>query len=88
MLPGMRLLASLLILSLWIAGLETGDVAYAQLERLRKHKDIPAAPIPDPPMVSIPEGDFLMGANGMDALEDEKPQHRCGWIGTRSIRTR
>ena len=86
MLPGMRLLASLLILSLWIAGLETGDSAYAQLERLRKHKDIPAAPIPDPPMVSIPEGDFLMGANGTDALEDEKPQHRV-WLDWYQIDT-
>jgi len=84
MLPGMRLLASLLLLSLWIAGPATGDSAYAQLERLRKHKDMPAAPIPDPPMVSIPEGDFLMGANGADALEDEKPQHRV-WLDRYAI---
>ena len=79
MLPGMRLLVSLLILSLSIAGLATGDSAYAQLERLRKNKEVEAAPLPDPPMVSIPEGDFLMGADGTDALEDERPQHRV-WV--------
>ena len=79
MLPGMRLLVCLLILSLSIAGLATGDSAYAQLERLRKNKEVEAAPLPDPPMVSIPEGDFLMGADGTDALEDERPQHRV-WV--------
>jgi formylglycine-generating enzyme required for sulfatase activity len=79
MLPGMRLLVSLLILSLSITGLATGDSAYAQLERLRKNKEVEAAPLPDPPMVSIPEGDFLMGADGTDALEDERPQHRV-WV--------
>ena len=79
MLPGMRLVVSLLILSLSIACLATGDSAYAQLERLRKNKEIEAAPFPDPPMVSIPEGDFLMGADGTDALEDERPQHRV-WV--------
>ena len=51
MLPGMRLLVSLLILSLSITGLATGDSAYAQLERLRKNKEVEAAPLPDPPMV-------------------------------------
>ena len=75
----MRLLVSLLILSLSITGLATGDSAYAQLERLRKNKEVEAAPLPDPPMVSIPEGDFLMGADGTDALEDERPQHRV-WV--------
>ena len=62
MLPGMRLLVSLLILSLSIAGLATGDSAYAQLERLRKNKDAEAAPLPDPPMVAIPEGAFMSAA--------------------------
>jgi formylglycine-generating enzyme required for sulfatase activity len=30
-------------------------------------------------MVAVPEGDFLMGASGTDALEDERPQHRV-WL--------
>ena len=79
MLPGMRLLVSLVILSLSIVGLSTGDSACAQLERLRKNKEVDAAPRPDPPMISIPEGDFRMGADGTDALEDERPQHQV-WV--------
>jgi formylglycine-generating enzyme required for sulfatase activity len=35
--------------------------------------------MPQVPMAVIPEGGFLMGANGTDALEDERPQHEV-WL--------
>lgn len=55
------------------------DPAQAQLERLRKGKEVASTSVSKTPLLSIPEGYFLMGANGTDALEDEKPQHRL-WL--------
>ena len=75
----MRLSLSFVILLLLLPSVPTDDPAYAQLERLRKNRDIEAATVPETPMVEIPEGHFLMGANGTDALEDERPQHRL-WL--------
>lgn len=75
----MRLSLSFVILLLLLPSVPTDDPAYAQLERLRKNRDIESATVPAPPMVVVPEGHFLMGANGTDALEDERPQHRL-WL--------
>ncbi len=68
---------ALLTIVLLVAPFE--DV-FGQLERLRKPRATPeTAPVSDTPLVAIPEGEFLMGAGGSDALEDEKPQHRV-WL--------
>ncbi|ULA66113.1 MAG: FGE-sulfatase domain-containing protein [Nitrospira sp.] len=49
-------------------------------EQLRKSRPGPDLQVyPEVPMTMIPEGVFRMGADGTDALEDEKPQHEV-WI--------
>ncbi len=35
-------------------------------------------------MVEIPAGEFVMGFDGTQALEDERPTHRV-WLGTYSM---
>lgn len=35
-----------------------------------------AASLPETPMVLIPKGEFLMGSNTIDAMDNERPQHR------------
>ncbi|MBS0170326.1 MAG: formylglycine-generating enzyme family protein [Nitrospira sp.] len=50
-------------------------VVHAQLDRLRAQRPAALPPVSDTPSILIPEGEFLMGAGGSDALEDEKPQH-------------
>ena len=56
------------------------NTVWGQLEQLRRPRSLPEAPaIPPIPMVVIPEGLFVMGANGTDALEDERPQHEV-WL--------
>ena len=58
----------------------TCNTVTAQLQQLKKPRASPdVASAFDTPMVSIPEGEFLMGADGTEALEDEKPQHRV-WL--------
>ncbi len=52
-----------------------GDPVDAQLDRLRGQKPPALPPVSDTPSMVIPEGEFLMGGGGADALEDEKPQH-------------
>jgi formylglycine-generating enzyme required for sulfatase activity len=59
-------------------------VAQAQLDRLRKSKSMMASPIPEVPMVEIPAGPFVMGSDGSQALEDERPAHRV-WLDWFSI---
>ena len=59
-------------------------VAQAQLDRLRKSKSMMASPIPEVPMVEIPAGPFVMGSDGSQALEDERPAHRV-WLDGFSI---
>jgi formylglycine-generating enzyme required for sulfatase activity len=56
----------------------------AQLDRLRKSKSAPAAAAADTPMVEIPAGEFVMGSDGTQALEDERPSHRI-WLDAFSI---
>lgn len=71
---------ALLICSLIAVLTQSIDVAWGQLERLRKPRSLPETQtLPDAPMVMIPEGVFAMGANGTDALEDERPQHQV-WV--------
>src|SRR5206468_3828334 len=54
----------------------------AQLDRLRKSK--PLEPVASSPMVEIPAGEFVMGFDGSQALEDERPLHRV-WLNAFSI---
>jgi formylglycine-generating enzyme required for sulfatase activity len=54
----------------------------AQLDRLRKSKSL--EPLSDSPMVEIPAGEFVMGFDGTQALEDERPKHRV-WLDAFSI---
>ena len=77
----MRLLLPALLSCLLVTVL-TGWIGtvWGQLEQLRKPRSVPETPvIPPAPMVVIPEGFFAMGANGTDALEDERPQHQV-WV--------
>lgn len=54
--------------------------ADAQLDRLRKFKKPPGATSPDEaPMALIPEGQFWMGIDPPQALEDEHPRHKV-WL--------
>lgn len=73
-LPGTALLISLLI------GLFIGnDLAQAQLERLRKGGPVEQVASAETPLVEIPAGEFAMGLDGMQALEDERPKHQV-WL--------
>jgi formylglycine-generating enzyme required for sulfatase activity len=74
------------ILSLLIGMLFLCDVtvAQAQLERLRKSQSAMMTPAPETPMVEIPAGEFVMGSDGTQALEDERPAHRV-WLDAFSI---
>ena len=72
----LALLTSLVIFLL----LHPLNAAWGQLEQLRRPRlRSEAVPSPPAPMVVIPEGWFVMGANGTDALEDERPQHEI-WL--------
>lgn len=52
--------------------------AQAQLERLKKFKHAGSV-VTDTPMIEIPAGEFIMGRDGTQALEDERPAHRV-WL--------
>lgn len=54
-------------------------VSQAQLDRLKKSKSLLTSPPVETPMVEIPAGEFTMGSDGTQALEDERPSHRV-WI--------
>ena len=70
------LLGSLLALALVCPAESAGG----RLEQLRKPRLSAEQQVqPEVPMIVIPEGAFRMGADGTDALEDEKPQHEV-WI--------
>jgi formylglycine-generating enzyme required for sulfatase activity len=50
---------------------------HAQLDRLRKFKkDVDSGKGDDAPMAVIPAGEFWMGRDGTEALEEERPRHR------------
>lgn len=59
-------------------------ICHAQLDQLRKSKTIEVTTVSDTPMVEIPEGEFTMGFDGTQALEDERPSHRP-WLATFAI---
>ncbi len=77
----MRALLPLLISCVAVATLTHPDrTAGGALEQLRKPRPVPEKQgHPKAPMVVISEGNFHMGANGTDTLEDERPQHEV-WI--------
>lgn len=74
------------VLSLLVALLITFEatVSHAQLDRLRKQRALAAEGAPETPMVEIPAGEFVMGSDGTQALEDERPSHRV-WLDAFSI---
>ncbi len=53
--------------------------SYAQLDRLRRSKALEQPTPAETPMVEIPAGEFAMGSDGRQALEDERPMHRV-WV--------
>jgi formylglycine-generating enzyme required for sulfatase activity len=59
-------------------------VGQAQLDRLRKSRSLMTTPAAETPMVEIPAGEFVMGSDGVQALEDERPSHRV-WLDVFSI---
>jgi formylglycine-generating enzyme required for sulfatase activity len=58
-------------------------LVFAQLDRLRKFKRAGSV-VADTPMVDIPAGEFIMGLDGVQALEDERPAHRV-WLDVFAI---
>ncbi|MBA5861970.1 MAG: SUMF1/EgtB/PvdO family nonheme iron enzyme [Nitrospira sp. CR1.1] len=71
---------ALLTCLLVIAPLCPAESAGGLLEQLRHPRpSLETQAYPEVPMAMVPEGVFRMGANGTDALEDEKPQHEV-WI--------
>lgn len=59
--------------------------ASAQLERFRQlKKGAETLKGDEAPMAAIPEGEFWMGRDGMEALEDERPRHKV-WLDSYSI---
>ncbi|MDF0644939.1 MAG: formylglycine-generating enzyme family protein [Nitrospira sp.] len=62
----------------------TYKIADAQLDRLRKSKTVESSAASETPMITIPEGDFIMGVDGTQALEDERPAHQP-WLAAFSI---
>jgi formylglycine-generating enzyme required for sulfatase activity len=76
----MSVFPALLICLTTIIVSQSLNAAFGQLEQLRRPRSLPEAPtVPPVPLAVIPEGVFLMGANGTDALEDERPQHEV-WL--------
>jgi formylglycine-generating enzyme required for sulfatase activity len=55
------------------------DLAEGQLDRLRKHRAAPLSTPIEVPMALVPEGDFAMGSDSGQALEDERPKHEV-WL--------
>src|SRR5215218_6867055 len=58
--------------------------AHGQLERLRKNRQVEQTAPAETPMVEIPAGTFVMGSDGAQALEDERPAHHV-WLDAYSI---
>jgi formylglycine-generating enzyme required for sulfatase activity len=77
------LLTALTVL-LGILSVGNTTVSEAQLDRLKKSKSFTAMPVADTAMVEILSGEFLMGSDGSQALEDERPSHRV-WLDAFSI---
>ena len=73
-----------ILVPLLIGMLASADFAQAQLERLRKDRPVEQAASADTLMVKIPAGEFAMGSDRGQALEDERPMHRV-WVGSFSM---
>src|SRR5262249_23652301 len=59
--------------------------AFAQIDRLRKSRGgSGSGVVTDAPMIEIPAGEFVMGFDGTQALEDGRPAHRV-WLDTFAI---
>ncbi len=56
----------------------------AQLDRLRKSNTVGPPAVSETPMAMIPEGEFIMGFDGTQALEDERPAHKP-WLDAFSM---
>jgi formylglycine-generating enzyme required for sulfatase activity len=59
------------------------ELCYAQLDRLRKSKTLDLS-VTETPMAEVPAGEFTMGFDGTQGLEDERPGHRI-WLDAFSI---
>jgi formylglycine-generating enzyme required for sulfatase activity len=66
-------------LSILLLLTSTVPLSEAQLDRLRESKALDSTAVAETPMVEIPAGEFAMGLDGMQALEDERPMHRV-WV--------
>ena len=66
----MAFLSILLILTI------TVPFSEAQLDRLRRSKALEQPSTAETPMVEILAGEFAMGLDGMQALEDERPMNQ------------
>lgn len=58
-------------------------LATAQLDRLRKFRSAGSV-VTETRMIEISAGEFIMGLDGVQALEDERPAHRV-WLDTFAI---
>jgi formylglycine-generating enzyme required for sulfatase activity len=75
--PDRRAVAQILLVAFIILSILADTVpATAQLDRLRKSKkDANAIQADYAPMVTIPAGEFWMGVDGLQGLDDERPRH-------------
>lgn len=71
--------SAFLLMVVLTTGIVSLSPSFAQLDRLRKPKSIEASAVADTPMAEIPEGLFMMGFDGTQALEDERPKHQV-WL--------
>jgi formylglycine-generating enzyme required for sulfatase activity len=76
----------LIVLTAVVLSLLAGawSTSWAQLDRLRKQRALSAGSAEETVMVEIPAGEFTMGSDGTQALEDERPSHRV-WLDAFSV---
>jgi formylglycine-generating enzyme required for sulfatase activity len=69
----------LAITVLLVSSLSHFSPAAAQLDQLRKSRTVEPPVVTETTMAEIPAGEFAMGLDGMQALDDERPKHRV-WL--------
>ncbi len=76
----------MIVLTIPLLLVTTGQITicHAQLDRLRKSKPLDVPAPGETAMADIPEGFFVMGFDGTQALEDERPSHRV-WLDAFSM---